>query len=114
MARTRYRNEQPTLRAQVCRASEGLRAEPHFPSKQVMNDQACLGCAPYLGDHGWSTIACTVELIEISIEKGRRLPQPAEEMRGERWDARPAAWSQAFYPFVTACRASKPGPIPYL
>jgi hypothetical protein len=30
--------------------------------------------------------------------------QPAEEMRGERWDARRAAQSRAFYPFVTACR----------
>ena len=35
--------------------------------------------------------------------------QPAEEMRGERWDARRAAQSRSFYPFVTACRASKLG-----
>jgi hypothetical protein len=28
--------------------------------------------------------------------------QPAEEMRGERWDTRRAAQSRAFYPFVTA------------
>ena len=37
--------------------------------------------------------------------------QPAQEMRGERWDARRAARSRAFYPFVTACRASKLGMI---
>ena len=37
--------------------------------------------------------------------------QPAEEVRGERWDARRAARSRAFYSFVTACRASKLGLI---
>jgi hypothetical protein len=37
--------------------------------------------------------------------------QPAEEMRSERWDAGRAAQSRAFYPFVTACRASKLGLI---
>jgi hypothetical protein len=33
--------------------------------------------------------------------------RPAEGMRGEAWDARGAAQSRAFYPVVTACRASK-------
>jgi hypothetical protein len=33
--------------------------------------------------------------------------QPAKEKRGERWNARRAAQSRAFYPFVTACRAFK-------
>jgi hypothetical protein len=40
--------------------------------------------------------------------------QPAEEMRGERWDARLAAQSRAFYPFATDCRASKLTMISYL
>jgi hypothetical protein len=33
--------------------------------------------------------------------------QSAKEMRGERWDAWRATQSRAFYPFVTACMASK-------
>ncbi len=33
--------------------------------------------------------------------------QPAEEMRGERWDALRAVQSRDFYSLVTACRASK-------
>jgi hypothetical protein len=36
--------------------------------------------------------------------------QPAEEMRGEHWDVARGR-SRAFYSFVTACRASKLGPI---
>jgi hypothetical protein len=39
---------------------------------------------------------------------------PAEEMCGERWDARRAAQSRTFYPFVTACRASKLELMSYL
>jgi hypothetical protein len=37
--------------------------------------------------------------------------QPAEEVRGEHWDVA-RGQSRAFYPFVTACRASKLGLIP--
>jgi len=35
--------------------------------------------------------------------------QPAEEMRGERWDARRAAQSRSFYPFVTRLQSFKVG-----
>src|SRR5882724_12893364 len=45
---------------------EGLRAKPHFHSKQVTNDQDCFGCVRYPRDHDRSTIAYTAELTEVS------------------------------------------------
>jgi hypothetical protein len=41
----------------------GFRAKPHFPSKQVTNDQDCFGRVRYPRDRNRSTI---VELIEVS------------------------------------------------
>jgi hypothetical protein len=54
------------MRGRYDLALEGLRAKPHFASKQVTNDQDCFGCVQYPGDHDRSTIAYTVELIEVS------------------------------------------------
>ena len=44
------------------------RAKPHFPSKQVTNDQDCVGCIHALEvvTIGTTTILYTVELIEVS------------------------------------------------
>jgi hypothetical protein len=45
---------------------EGLTAKQHCPSKQVTNHQDCVGCVRYPRDHDRSTIAYTVEPIEVS------------------------------------------------
>jgi hypothetical protein len=42
------------------------RAKKHFSSKQVTNHQDCVGCVLDPWDHDTSTIACAVELIEVS------------------------------------------------
>jgi hypothetical protein len=59
----------------------------------------------------WLARLLTLKASGVHDLMGSITAQPADDMRGERWDARRAAQSRAFYPFVIDCRASKLGLI---
>jgi hypothetical protein len=66
----------------------------------------CLGCKSpetkrQKAARGFYDISAEASGIHDLV--GSFTAQPAEEMRGARWDAQRAAESRAFYTFVTAC-----------